>query len=199
LARRRFGFPEEPHPERKHPTVRDSLKKLGLKITRWFQPWPKSSGWSENDLQKLEKLSILTSSEFLLGDCSYAIHSVIISSARWSKIVAVGAGFMPARNPGESDSSGGGKPRRYEKNISRYAQLFTTLCIDIILPHKTKLDKLDFRPPLYREAESGSGNGTRILGNREHERSSGQRGGLDGYRWGGLKLHLRFASPVRRV
>ena len=44
--------------------------------------------------------------------------------------VAVGAGFMPARNPGESESSGGGEPRPYEKNISRYAQLFTTLCID---------------------------------------------------------------------
>ena len=37
---------------------------------------------------------------------------------------------MPARNPGESESSGGGEPRPYEKNISRYAQLFTTLCIE---------------------------------------------------------------------
>jgi len=27
------------------------------------------------------------------------------------------------------ESSGGGEPRPYEKNISRYAQLFTTLCI----------------------------------------------------------------------
>ena len=36
---------------------------------------------------------------------------------------------MPARNPGQSESSGGGEPRPYEKNISRYAQLFTTLCI----------------------------------------------------------------------
>ena len=34
---------------------------------------------------------------------------------------------MPARNPGESELSGGDEPRPYEKNISRYAQLFTTL------------------------------------------------------------------------
>jgi hypothetical protein len=40
---------------------------------------------------------------------------------------------MPARNPGESESSGGGEPRPYEKNISRYAQLFTTLCIEHFL------------------------------------------------------------------
>jgi len=43
----------------------------------------------------------------------------------FSKIFFVGAGFMPARNPGESESSGGGEPRPYEKNISRYTQLFT--------------------------------------------------------------------------
>ena len=52
-------------------------------------------------------------------------------SPLWSSTLsgALGAGFTPARNPGESEPSGGGEPRPYEKNISRYAQLFTTLCI----------------------------------------------------------------------
>ena len=44
---------------------------------------------------------------------------------------------MPARNPGESEPSGGGEPRPYEKNIYRHAQLFTTLCIYTLLSRPT--------------------------------------------------------------
>ena len=69
---------------------------------------------------------------------------------------------MPARNPGESESSGGGEPRPYEMNISRYAQLFATLCIAISLQLSATIDRYagdesfqrdDFGPPGYRKLE----------------------------------------------